>query len=66
VSRRILHVCDLDKFIPPFIDFVEENFGLDNHFFWLNGDHDGYPVKQNQSNYKVKASIAGKVRGLLN
>lgn len=52
VKKKILHVYDLDKFTPPFIDFVEENFGLDEHCFWLNGDHDLYPVKQ--AGYSVK------------
>lgn len=65
MSQKILHVCNLDKFIPPFIDFVEEQFGLDNQFFWLNGDFERYPVKQEESNYKVKRTKLGTVEGLL-
>ena len=65
MSQKILHVCNLDKFIPPFIDFVEEQFGLDNQFFWLNGDFERYPVKQEDSNYKVKRTKLGTVEGLL-
>ncbi|MET4161017.1 dTDP-N-acetylfucosamine:lipid II N-acetylfucosaminyltransferase [Marinobacterium sp. MBR-111] len=65
MSKKILHVCNADNFIPPFIDFVEEHFGLDDHFFWLNGDFDRYSVKQEKSNYKVKRTKAGQVRGLL-
>ena len=65
MSSKILHVCNLDKFIPPFADFIVENFSLDDHFFWLNGDHDKYPVKQNKSNYKVKRTKAGQVKGIL-
>ena len=65
MSKKVLHVCGLDKFIPPFVDFVEENFGLDNHFFWLNGDHNRYPIKQGRSNYKVKRTNFGQVIGML-
>ena len=31
----ILHVCNLDKFIPPFVKLVNEEFGEENHQFWL-------------------------------
>ncbi|WP_206836278.1 TDP-N-acetylfucosamine:lipid II N-acetylfucosaminyltransferase [Marinobacterium iners] len=65
MSSKILHVCNLEKFIPPFTDFIEDNFSLDDHFFWLNGDHDKYPVKQYKSNYKVKRTKTGQVKGLL-
>ncbi len=27
----ILHIMILDKFLPPFIDFVDECFGRNNH-----------------------------------
>ena len=65
MTKKILHVCTLDKFIPPFIDFVEDNFGLDDQFFWLNGDFERYPVKQKMSNYKVKRTRNGKIKGYL-
>jgi len=65
VSKKILHVCNADNFILPFIDFVGEHFGLDDHLFWLNSDFDRYPVKQNKSAYKVKRSITGQMIGFL-
>lgn len=40
----ILHVCLLDKFIPPFINLIKENFDFDRHSFHLSGDIKQYPV----------------------
>lgn len=34
----ILHICNSDKFIPPFIDFVDRTFGLSGHQFWSYGN----------------------------
>lgn len=65
MSKKILHVCNVNNFIPPFIDFVEENFGLDDHFFWINGDFERYTIKQKDASYKVKKTKFGQVKGLL-
>ena len=32
-ENKILHVMILDKFLAPFIDFVDKNFGRDNHHY---------------------------------
>ena len=40
----ILHVATLDKFIPAFIELVEDNFDKSQNFFWLKGDVGKYPV----------------------
>ncbi len=43
--RKILHVMPLDKFVAPFIDFVEEHFSdFDRHIFFCLGDLALYPV----------------------
>jgi dTDP-N-acetylfucosamine:lipid II N-acetylfucosaminyltransferase len=42
---KILHICPLDKFIPPFIDFVKENFEFEQHTFLLMGDINKFPVQ---------------------
>lgn len=34
---RNVHLCVLEKFIPSFVRFVEEEFGGDEHFFILTG-----------------------------
>jgi len=49
-QRKILHICTLeDKFIPPFIEFVERNFEFERHVFVLAGEIYRYPV-QTRSN----------------
>ena len=32
-ENKILHVMILDKFLAPFIDFVDEHFGRENHHY---------------------------------
>lgn len=65
MSQKILHVCGLDKFIPPFIDFIEKNFDFNNHYFWLSGSHVRFSVKQESSVYKVKKGKHWQALGLL-
>lgn len=65
MKKHILHVCSIDKFIPPFIDFVEENFNIDDHYFWLIGDHKIYSVLQTNNIYKVKNGIIPKLIGYI-
>ena len=59
----ILHVAILDKFIPPFIDFLGKNFNLFQHRFWLKGDKKQHPYKDNPSTYQVKSSLLGNLLG---
>lgn len=37
---KVLHVCSLDKFIPPFIDFLEKHFDdfATRHVFFISSD----------------------------
>jgi len=41
----ILHVCLLDKFIPPFIEFINNNFDNNKHLFLVYGDNVKHPYK---------------------
>ncbi len=34
---KFLHIAILDKFIPPYIDFIKNNFGIDEHKFVIIG-----------------------------
>ena len=61
----ILHVAILDKFIPPFIDFLGQHFDLLQHRFWLKGDRKQYPYKDNSSTYQVKRGLLGNLLGHL-
>lgn len=40
-GKKILHVASCDKFIPPFIDFVNKHFIAKEHEFLLSGMADG-------------------------
>jgi dTDP-N-acetylfucosamine:lipid II N-acetylfucosaminyltransferase len=46
-SDKIVHICNLDKFIPPFIDFIEEHFDdfETRHVFWVRGDNEKFPYR---------------------
>ncbi|SMP07005.1 4-alpha-L-fucosyltransferase glycosyl transferase group 56 [Desulfurobacterium pacificum] len=35
--KKIFHIMILDKFIPPFIDFVSNNFNVRQHYFFILG-----------------------------
>ncbi|WPP47387.1 TDP-N-acetylfucosamine:lipid II N-acetylfucosaminyltransferase [Pseudomonas sp. AN-1] len=61
----ILHVASLDKFIPPFIDFLAKNFDSSQHRFWLNGDRNRYPYQDNTSTYQVKPGFLGEATAYL-
>jgi hypothetical protein len=48
----IVHICPLDKFIPSFIEFVNENFDASEHTFWVYGDLERYRIElQGNVNY---------------
>lgn len=51
---RILHVSKLDKFIPAFIDLVHDEFGVDNHFWWLEGNFEKFPVKNSPHIFRAQ------------
>lgn len=37
MNNKILHIMVLDKFIPPYINLINENFRPENHKFFLGG-----------------------------
>lgn len=51
MTKKILHVGRCDKFIPPFIQFIQENFVFDDHLFLLtNGMSQGELVSSKNIN----------------
>jgi dTDP-N-acetylfucosamine:lipid II N-acetylfucosaminyltransferase len=44
-SDKTLHICRLDKFIPPFIDLIKENFTFSKHDFLLFGSLQNFPTQ---------------------
>lgn len=59
----ILHVAGLDKFIPPFVRLVEDEFKEDEHQFWLTGSVEKYPAEQSETIYVCGDGIWGKLAG---
>lgn len=59
----ILHVAGLDKFIPPFVKLVKEEFKEQEHQFWLTGSVEKYPVEQSESVYVCGGGIRRKIEG---
>ena len=49
MSKKILHIGHCDKFIPPFIDFVRENFNFECHEFMLSKGGFEYNIKDYQN-----------------
>ncbi len=46
-ETKILHVMILDKFLPPFIDFVDQYFGRDGHcYVFVTGEKYEYGLTQ--------------------
>ena len=46
--KRVLHVCLLDKFIPPFIALARNKLQCVDNMFFLSGDLQKYPVALSQ------------------
>lgn len=61
----ILHVANLDKFIPPFINLIRDNFDISSHKFWLTGDKTRYPYEKNTSIYQAPPGFLGEALGLI-
>lgn len=59
----ILHVAGLDKFIPPFLRLVKEEFQEEKHQFWFTGSVEKYPVEQSETVYVLGDGIWSKVSG---
>ena len=52
---KTLHICPLDKFIPPFVEFMKENYEIEKHLFILIGDLNKYPVQLDNNVIHVKS-----------
>jgi len=63
----ILHVCTYDRFIPPFIRLVNEEFGKQNHQFWLSGKQKlkQHPIEKADNVFIVHSTIAGQLYAYL-
>lgn len=57
---KVLHVSYLDKFIPPFIEFLAQQENFAKHNFFLTGNEEKYPVK-NRSNVSLAKNYSSKL-----
>lgn len=61
----ILHIALLDKFIPPFIKLVGDEFKNEDHQFWLVGSVEEYPIERSGNIYVCGENVLDKVKGFL-
>ena len=56
----ILHVAHPDKFIPPFINLINNNFPNQTHYFWLDSRSEKYVVDEHPNVYNAENDSFGK------
>ncbi|MCQ9618249.1 hypothetical protein L1889_17490 [Paenalcaligenes niemegkensis] len=61
MTKKTLHIASCDKFIPPFIEFVKENFNSFEHEFLLTNGMAERELKRDKNIYLSKISILGKL-----
>lgn len=66
-KKKILHLCLLDKFIPPFIYFLEQEFDdfSSRHVFIVKGDRVRYPIENYVNIIHCKAGRINRVFAFL-
>ena len=64
-DKKILHIAVCDKFIPPFIDFIKENFDFDQHEFLLTAGMDDDKLEVSSKVRLAKNSKLGKLKHYL-
>lgn len=60
-----VHICPLDKFIPSFIEFVNEKFDPDEHSFWVYGDKVRFALPPADNVHYLGADLFGNVKPTL-
>lgn len=61
----ILHLAGLDKFIPPFVKLIQEEFQEDKHQFWFTRSVEKYPVDQSDTVYVCGGGLWSKLSGYI-
>lgn len=64
-DQVILHVGALGRFIPPFINFVREEFDRNEHQFWFVGASEKYPVDLDEKVYLCGNGVLNRLKGYL-
>lgn len=58
----ILHVANLDKFIPPFLKLFDKELDITPHYFWLTGDKSLYNYDSKPCIYQTKPGPIGNIQ----
>lgn len=55
-KKNILHIMVIDKFIPPFIKFIENNFtdSINRHQFFIFGESQKFPIEKKTNIFSIK------------
>lgn len=64
---KVSHICNLDKFIPSFIDFVEEHFDdfATRHVFFITGDIHRYSYGARANTHQAQLGKKAKLLHLV-
>lgn len=57
MSKKILHIAGCDKFIPPFIEFLKENFDIYKHEFLLTNGMAAKDLKLDLNIHLAKKTV---------
>ncbi|WMS94882.1 TDP-N-acetylfucosamine:lipid II N-acetylfucosaminyltransferase [Pseudoalteromonas sp. HL-AS2] len=64
-GKRILHIGNCDKFIPPFIEFVSSHFNFEEHDFFLTSGMADSKIKKSEKVTLLKQRTLKGVRNVL-
>lgn len=62
MNKKILHIAPCDEFIPPFIEFVKDNFEFNDHEFLLTNGVDEKNLNIASNVHLVGSSKIGKLQ----
>jgi len=62
MKNKILHIAGCDKFIPPFIEFIKQNFEFNDHQFLLTNGMAEHELKNVANVILSKRSIIGRLK----
>jgi hypothetical protein len=64
-TYKILHISDDEKFIEPFINFIENNHQINNHYFIIFNNNSNTYVKERKNLNKISFDYKSAIKLLL-
>lgn len=65
MNKKILHISNCDKFIPPYIEFVKENFIFNEHKFFISSGMAVSKLPKYSNIFLAPLSRVGKIQHYL-